>query len=71
MLAWSGYVGTAAPGQWTLLGSGFYDGSGKSELLWQDTSGNLYEWSLNGSQLASGAYVGTVPQSSGWSLVGA
>ena len=42
------FFGTAPTATWTLAeGAGDYDGDGRSDLLWVDTSGQVVIWSLN------------------------
>ena len=45
-----------------------FNGDGKSDILWRDTSGNVAMWLMNGATVSSGAAVGNVPTS--WSIVG-
>jgi hypothetical protein len=40
---------------------GDFDGDGKFDLLWRDTSGNLAIWFMNGAQVTSTAGLGVVP----------
>ena len=56
------------PSMWKIVGTGDFNGDGKSDILWQDTSGNVAIWFMNGTQ-ASGAGVGNVPTV--WSIQGA
>jgi hypothetical protein len=45
-----------------------FNGDGKGDILWQDTSGNLAMWLMNGPAVSSSGGVGNVP--SVWSIVG-
>ena len=38
---------------WNIVGIGDFNGDGKSDILWRDTSGTLIDWTMNGSQIAS------------------
>jgi len=58
----------SAPTSWSIAETGDFNGDGKKRLLWQDTSGNVAIWFMNGAQ-ASGAGVGNVPTV--WSIQGA
>jgi hypothetical protein len=42
--------------------------SGYADILWQNTSGELYLWLMNGTTIAGGGIVGNV--SSGWNVAG-
>ncbi len=39
---------------------GDYNGDGKSDILWIDTSGNLTLWFMNGATISSNAGLGNV-----------
>ncbi len=49
------------------MGTGDFDGDGKSDILWRDTSGNVAIWLMNGAQVTLAAGVGSAPTS--WSIV--
>jgi hypothetical protein len=36
------------PGQWSIQLTGDFNGDGMSDILWQDTSGNVAIWQMNG-----------------------
>ena len=59
----------SAPTSWSIVETGDFNGDGKSDILWQDTSGNVAMWFMNGVQVAQSAGVGTVPTV--WSIQGA
>jgi hypothetical protein len=61
-------VGNASPNVWKIVGTGDFNGDGKSDILWQDTSGNVAMWFMDGAQVIGSAGVGTVPNV--WSIVG-
>jgi streptogramin lyase len=44
-----------------------FNGDGKSDIVWQDTSGNTAVWLMNGTNIASAGSLGQLP---GWSIVG-
>ncbi len=58
----AGGVG-AAPTVWNIIETGDFNGDGKSDLLWQDGSGNVAIWFMNGTQVSQAAGVGSVPTS--------
>ncbi len=45
------------------MGSGDYNGDGKSDVLWHDTNGNVAIWEMNGTTITNQAtsFVGQVP----------
>jgi hypothetical protein len=45
-----------------------FNGDGKSDLLWRDSSGNLAAWLMNGATVSSTGGLGNVPNN--WSIVG-
>jgi hypothetical protein len=51
---------------WSIAQTGDYDGDGKSDLLWRDTSGNIAMWFMNGVTVSSSASVGTL--STTWAI---
>ena len=46
-----------------IVGSGDFNGDGKSDVLWRDTSGNVAIWFMNGTSILNpnAAGVGNVP----------
>jgi len=46
-----------------------FDGDGSADLLWHDSSGNLYMWFMNGLAVASTAGLGNVDPNT-WTIVG-
>jgi serralysin len=60
---------------WSVAGIADFNGDGKADVFWRNTNGALYDWSMNGSQVASGqplTYQGQPVTSSdpSWSIVG-
>jgi hypothetical protein len=49
------------------VGTGDFDGDGKYDILWQDTSGNVVVWLMNGAQVVQAANVGNAPPTV-WSI---
>jgi hypothetical protein len=53
---------------WHAIGTGDYYGNGHSDILWQNTSGEVYIWEINGTSVIGGASLGN-PGSS-WHPIG-
>ena len=51
------------PGQWSIQLTGDFNGDGMSDILWQDTSGNVAIWEMNGTTIlnANSSFVANVP----------
>jgi hypothetical protein len=56
------------PSQWSIQLTGDFNGDGMSDILWQDTSGNVALWEMNGTIVgnANRSFVANVP--SQWSI---
>ena len=49
------------PVEWTISGTGDFDGDGKKDIVWTNTAtGDRAIWLLNGSTVTGGGYLGTV-----------
>jgi hypothetical protein len=48
------------PSTWQIAQTGDFNGDGKSDILWTDTSGNLAIWFMNGSTVTSAVGLGSV-----------
>jgi hypothetical protein len=61
------FVGNV-PGNWSIFGSGDYNGARGSDIVWHDSSGNVAIWEMNGTTVlnASTSFVGNVPTN--WSI---
>jgi len=56
-----------APSNWHIAGTGDFNGDGKSDILWQDTAGDVAIWEMNGANILANPLVATV--ASNWSIV--
>jgi len=63
----SGSVATI-PSTYSIIGQRDFTGGGNADLLWRDTSGNLYMWLMNGATMSSSANLGNVPTT--WTVKG-
>jgi hypothetical protein len=56
------------PGQWSIQLTGDFNGDSLSDILWQDTSGNVAIWEMNGTAVlnANSSFVSNVPGQ--WSI---
>jgi hypothetical protein len=45
---------------WSVALTGDFNGDGKSDILWRDTSGNIAMWFMSGGQVTSSAGLGQV-----------
>ncbi len=62
------YLGGVAM-NWQIDGTGDFNGDGKSDILWTNTStGDRYVWLMNGTTLSSAVYLGGVPTN--WQISG-
>ena len=50
-----------------MLGTGDFDGDGKSDILWRDTVGHTSIWEIDGGQIKSGFDLGVIGGS--WTAV--
>ena len=50
-----------------MVGTGDFNGDGKSDIVWRDTTGNTSIWLMNGATVSSAVGVGNVPTT--WSIV--
>jgi hypothetical protein len=53
-------------------GQGDFSGDGKPDIIWENTSGQVYAWFMNGTTYTgTGAFLSTAPIGSVWKVVGA
>ena len=48
------------------MGTGDFNGDGKSDIVWRDDSGNTSIWLMNGAAVSSAGGIGNVPTT--WSI---
>jgi hypothetical protein len=49
-------VGNPGP-DWHIMGSGDYNSDGKSDILWQNSSGAVAVWEMNGTSAIAAASI--------------
>ena len=53
---------------WHAIGTGDFNGDGKSDILWQNTNGAVAIWQMNGAKVIGGGLVGNPGPS--WHVIG-
>src|ERR1039458_2735946 len=61
-------VATGVPSNWTIVGTGDFNGNGNTDILWRDTAGAVAIWFMNGTTVTSISALGNVPTN--WTVVG-
>ena len=63
-------TGAGSPGSvgndWQIAGVGDFNGDRRDDILWRNTSGEVYEWLMNGTNLIGAGSPGSV--SSDWQI---
>jgi hypothetical protein len=58
------------PNAWVVVGTGDFNGDGKSDILWRNSNGDVGIWLMNGTQtLSQPVDLGNVPTN--WAVQGA
>jgi hypothetical protein len=57
------------PTTWSVAGTGEFNANGQGDILWEDPSGNLTVWLMNGATTTGTRSIGKVP--AGYTVVGA
>jgi len=70
ILAGEGYVRSVADLNWKIVGIGDFDGDGKADILWRNSStGENYIYLMNGTTIAGEGYIRTVADQN-WRVAG-
>jgi hypothetical protein len=60
-IASAGVVAANPGNDWTVAGTGDFDGDGRSDILWRGKSGEIAVWQMDGDQIASAGVVAANP----------
>jgi hypothetical protein len=66
----SSFVANVPGGNWSIVGTGDFNGDGKSDILWRDTSGNVAIWEMSGTTILNQATSFVANVSGNWSIYG-
>jgi lipocalin len=66
----SSFVANVPGGNWSIVGTGDFNGDGKSDILWRDTSGNVAIWEMNGTTILNQATSFVANVAVNWSIFG-
>jgi hypothetical protein len=70
ILGTEGYLRTVADQNWKIAGTGDFDGDGKADVLWRNSStGENYLYFMNGTAIAAEGYLRTVADQN-WQVAG-
>jgi hypothetical protein len=64
------FVANVPAGNWSIVGTGDFNGDGKSDILWRDTGGNVAIWEMNGTTILNQATSFVANVSGNWAIYG-
>jgi hypothetical protein len=64
------FVASVPAGNWSIVGTGDFNGDGRSDILWRDTSGNVAIWEMNGTTILNQASSFVANVAGNWSVFG-
>jgi hypothetical protein len=64
------FVANVPGGTWSIVGTGDFNGDGKSDILWRDTGGNVAIWEMNGTAILNQATSFVANVANNWSVFG-
>jgi hypothetical protein len=64
----AGFIGSNSDPNWHVVSTGDFNGDGRSDILFQHTDGQLYQWQMDGFSVTGAGFVGSNTDP-GWQVV--